>query len=86
MVGGGTRNKLLCQWTANAIGKPVVAGPEEGSAIGNLVVQWIARGEFKDLWEARKAIRESFPPAEYEPEHSDDWQEAYERFLQKNGL
>jgi len=86
MVGGGTRNKLLCQWTANAIGKPVVAGPEEGSAIGNLVVQWIARGEFKDLWEARKAIRESFPPAEYEPEHSDDWQEAYERFLQKTGL
>ncbi|WP_123041056.1 rhamnulokinase [Cohnella candidum] len=86
MVGGGIHNTLLCQWTANAIGKPVWAGPAEGSAIGNLAVQWIAGGQFKDIWEARGAIRESFPVTVYEPQNADDWNEAYGRFLQVTGL
>ncbi|WP_248924248.1 rhamnulokinase [Paenibacillus hamazuiensis] len=86
MVGGGIHNTLLCQWTANAIGKPVWAGPAEGSAIGNLAVQWIARGEFKDIWEARRAIRESFPVTVYEPAPSDEWNAAYGRFLEIAGL
>lgn len=80
MVGGGIQNELLCQWTANAIGKPVWAGPAEGSAIGNLAVQWIAQGAFADIWEARKAIRDSFPVSTYEPHDADAWAEAYERF------
>jgi len=86
MVGGGINNVLLCQWTANAIGKPVWAGPSEGSAIGNLAVQWIAQGEFADIWEARKAIRESFPVETYEPEGSEEWKAAYDRFLEVTGL
>lgn len=82
MVGGGIQNHLLCQWTANSIGKPVWAGPAEGSAIGNMAVQWIASGAFKDIWEARKAIRNSFPVKEYEPQDRSEWAEAYGRFLQ----
>lgn len=86
MVGGGIQNTLLCQWTANAIGRPVWAGPAEGSAVGNLAVQWIAGGEFKDIGEARLAIRESFPVMEYEPKNANDWNDAYGRFLQITGL
>lgn len=86
MVGGGIQNSLLCQWTANALGKPVWAGPAEGSAIGNLVVQWIARGEFSDIWEARKAIHISFPVTTYEPKQQEDWKDAYGTFLHKTGL
>ncbi|MGO4528432.1 rhamnulokinase family protein [Paenibacillus sp. 2TAF8] len=81
MVGGGIQNELLCQWTANSIGKPVWAGPAEGSAIGNMAVQWIASGAFKDIWEARRVIRDSFPVKEYEPQDRSTWAEAYERFL-----
>ncbi|MFD0670191.1 rhamnulokinase family protein [Cohnella sp. GCM10027633] len=80
MVGGGIQNELLCRWTANAIGKPVWAGPAEGSAIGNLAVQWIAQGAFADIWEARRAIRDSFPVVTYEPNDADTWTEAYARF------
>nr|WP_154958827.1 rhamnulokinase family protein [Paenibacillus xylanexedens] len=86
MVGGGIQNELLCQWTANSIGKPVWAGPAEGSAIGNMAVQWIASGTFKDIWEARRAIRDSFPVKEYEPQDRSAWAEAYERFLRITAL
>src|SRR5690606_15720457 len=80
IVGGGINNTLLCQWTANAIGKPVWAGPAEASSIGNLAVQWIAQGAFADIWEARHVIRESFPVTEYIPSEIERWEEAYERF------
>ncbi|MFD0714077.1 rhamnulokinase family protein [Paenibacillus sp. GCM10027626] len=86
MVGGGIHNTLLCQWSANALGKPVWAGPAEGSAIGNLVVQWIAQGQLADIWEARRVIRESFPVTVYEPEQAGAWEQAYGRFLQVTGL
>jgi rhamnulokinase len=86
MVGGGIQNALLCQWSANAIGKPVWAGPAEGSAIGNLAVQWIAHGDFKDIWEARAAIRESFPVTTYEPQERQAWEEAYGKFVELTGL
>lgn len=86
MVGGGIQNELLCQWTANAIGKPVWAGPAEGSAIGNLAVQWIARGEFSDIREARAVIRESFPVKVYEPQEREAWAQAYGQFLRVTGL
>ncbi|MDR6723700.1 rhamnulokinase [Paenibacillus amylolyticus] len=81
MVGGGIQNRLLCQWTANSIGKPVWAGPAEGSAIGNMAVQWMASGAFKDIWEARRAIRDSFPITTYEPQDRTTWEEAYGRFI-----
>jgi rhamnulokinase len=86
MVGGGIHNVLLCQWTANAIGKPVWAGPAEGSALGNMAVQWIAQGEIRDIWEARAIVKESFPATVYEPAQSEAWEEAFGRFRVLTGL
>ncbi|ANF96745.1 rhamnulokinase [Paenibacillus bovis] len=86
MVGGGIQNRLLCQWTANALGRPVWAGPAEGSAIGNLAVQWIAQGTFSDIREARAVIRDSFPMDIYEPQESEAWEDAYGRFLRLTAI
>jgi rhamnulokinase len=80
IVGGGARNELLCRWTAEAAGMPVVAGPVEATEIGNLVVQAIALGELASLDEARVVVRDSFEPTVYEPEDSPAWREARERF------
>ena len=80
VVGGGARNELLCRWTASAAGLPVLAGPVEAAAIGNLVVQAIALGELASIGEARELVRASFEPAVYEPEGSPQWSEARERF------
>ena len=86
MVGGGIHNELLCQLTANAIGRPVWAGPAEGSGIGNLAVQWIAAGELSGISEARGVIRDSFTVDTYEPEGGPAWGDAYGRFLGVTGL
>lgn len=86
MVGGGIHNQLLCKWTANAIGKPVYAGPAEASAIGNIIVQWINEGVFRSLAEARKAVKESFPVLTYEPEKGEAWKEAYQRYVKYTNL
>ena len=80
VVGGGAQNELLCRWTANAAGRPVLAGPVEAAAIGNLVVQAIALGELASIAEARELIRGSFEPVVYEPEGAAEWDEAWERF------
>ncbi|MFC5467962.1 rhamnulokinase family protein [Cohnella suwonensis] len=81
MVGGGIQNKLLCRFTANAIGKPVWAGPVEASAIGNMLAQLLATGECKDLREARELVAASFPVDVYEPEADSSWADAYRKFL-----
>jgi rhamnulokinase len=81
IVGGGAHNELLCRWTADAAGMPVVAGPVDATAIGNLAVQAIALGELSTLDEARAVIRDSFEPTVYEPEVSAAWREARERFV-----
>jgi len=80
VVGGGARNELLCGWTADASGLPVLAGPEEATLLGNLLVQAMALGEIATLAEARDVVRASFAPTTYEPRQSDEWQEARERF------
>jgi len=80
IVGGGCQNKLLCQLTADATGLPVIAGPVEAAAIGNLMVQAIAGGHVKSLAEAREIVRRSFEPAQYEPHNDADWDAAFERF------
>jgi rhamnulokinase len=80
VVGGGARNELLCRWTAAAAGLEVLAGPEEATLLGNLVVQAMALGEIASLAEAREVIRASFVPTAYEPEEAPSWQEARERF------
>lgn len=71
IVGGGCRDMYLNQMTANIAGLPVYAGPVEGTAIGNLMVQMIAAGEFPDLPSARRAVKESFPPVEIQPKKED---------------
>lgn len=78
VVGGGAHNSLLCRLTAAAAGRPVLAGPSEATAIGNLVVQAIALGELGSLAEARELVARSFPVRQYEPEG--DWREARARF------
>jgi rhamnulokinase len=80
VVGGGARNELLCVWTAEATGLPVLAGPEEATLIGNLLVQAMALGELASLDEAREVVRASFAPTTYEPREGAEWQEARERF------
>lgn len=81
VVGGGSRNALLCQWTADACGRPVLVGPAEATAIGNLMVQAMALGAVGSLEEARAVIRRSFVPTCYAPASSDRWEAAYHRFV-----
>jgi rhamnulokinase len=78
VVGGGSNNALLCQLTADACGVPVLAGPAEATAVGNLIVQAMALGEVGSVADGRALVRESWPAARYEP--SSDWTEARERF------
>ena len=78
IVGGGTHNELLCRLTSGAAGRPVMAGPSEATAIGNLIVQAIATGLLGSLGEARDLVAASFPPRRYDPEG--DWSEPRERF------
>ncbi len=81
VVGGGTKDKFLSQMTADACGIPVCAGPEEATAIGNLVMQAIAQGEIKDLAEAREVVANSFEMKHYQPcTEREAWDEAYARF------
>jgi rhamnulokinase len=80
IVGGGAQNLLLCQMTADATGRVVLAGPVEATALGNGLVQLIARGELHDLADARYLLRASLPPVRYEPAPGGDWDAAYERF------
>ena len=80
VVGGGSQNSLLCQLTADATRRPVLAGPVEATALGNLMVQAYARGHLASLGEIREAVRRSVEVQEYEPQGAEDrWQEAYEK-------
>ena len=67
-MGGGSQDGYLNQMTANATGLPVYAGPTEGTALGNLMVQFIAAGEYADLQAARDAIKQSFAIQEVLPQ------------------
>ncbi|MBQ6998214.1 MAG: rhamnulokinase [Clostridia bacterium] len=80
IVGGGTKDPLLCQMAANACNVTVYAGPIEATALGNIAVQMIAIGEIKDLKEARKIIKNSFDTKQYTPNDVDAWQKAYDQF------
>ena len=85
VVGGGTKDGFLSQMTADATGMPVSAGPEEATAIGNLMMQMMAAGEAKDLKEARRIVAASFDRKYYEPTaERSAWDEAYARFLALN--
>lgn len=80
LVGGGTQSHLLCQMTANACNKKVMAGPIEATVYGNIALQLIALGELKDISEARECIRNSEEIVCYEPQDTQLWEDAYQRF------
>jgi rhamnulokinase len=81
IVGGGSQNRLLNQFTADAIGRPVVTGPVEATAAGNVLMQMLALGHIGSLEEGRELIRRSFETATYLPREMNAWDEAYARFL-----
>ncbi|MBQ0125778.1 MAG: rhamnulokinase, partial [Clostridiales bacterium] len=80
IVGGGTQEKQLSQFTANACGRPVYTGPIEATALGNIVSQAIAAGEIKDIREGREVVSNSCEFLTFEPKDTEKWNEAYERF------
>ncbi len=86
VVGGGARNRLLCQLTADITGLPVFAGPVEATALGNVLVQAIAVGEVADLAEARELSAASSERTHHEPRDGAQSAELYERFLTVTGL
>jgi rhamnulokinase len=80
VVGGGCQNALLCQLTADACGREVVAGPVEATALGNLLMQAIAAGELPDIVTGRQVLAESLELQRYEPRATAPWDEAAGRF------
>jgi rhamnulokinase len=80
IVGGGSRNRLLNQFTADSTGRTVIAGPVEASALGNIAMQMVATGVVGSLDDARRIIERSFPVERFEPIEPDRWNEHYRRF------
>ena len=81
VIGGGSQNDLLNQFTANAIGIPVVAGPSEATAIGNIMMQAQASGMVSSLWQMRELIASSIYTQTFQPEQPALWADVYERFV-----
>jgi rhamnulokinase len=81
IIGGGSRNRLLNQFTANATGCQVVAGPVEATAIGNILAQMLALGHIATSAEGRALVRRSFDVTAFEPGDKSGWDAAYERYL-----
>ena len=82
IIGGGSLNKYLNQFTANATGVTVLAGPQEGTALGNIMVQAKAVGEVKDIWDMRRIIANSLDLVQFEPEDKAVWDAAYKKYLE----
>jgi len=81
IVGGGSKNALLCQLAADATNQPVLAGPAEATAAGTILLQALARGSLTSLSELRQVVRRSYDLVTYEPHPSAGWDEAYDAFL-----
>lgn len=82
ILGGGTKDNFLCEMTANSVGIPVVAGPAEATALGNIMLQLIALGEIESVEQGRKIIRQSEKTHSYEPDSLQNWEEAYKRYVE----
>ncbi len=83
IVGGGIQNKLLNQMVADSLDRKVVTGPIEGAAIGNLLMQAKALGLLNTMEEVRQVVRNSEAVNEYQPNHTAQWEDAYQRLLAK---
>ena len=82
IVGGGTQNELLNQFTANATGRPVITGPVEATALGNVLVQARTSGSLSSLKQIREIVRASSTMQRYEPQNTSQWNDAYQRFVE----
>ena len=82
VIGGGSKNNLLNQFTANAIGMPVIAGPSEATAIGNGMVQARSAGIVSTRWEMRQLIADSIQTETFLPQDETVWKDVYDRYLQ----
>ena len=82
IIGGGSLNAYLNQFTANSCGVTVLAGPQEGTAIGNIMLQAKASGAVKDIWEMRQIIANSLELKRFESQDKEAWNKAYEHFLE----
>lgn len=80
LMGGGTKDGFLCELAAQSLDMPVVAGPIEATALGNIVLQLIALGEIENIEEGRKIIAETEKVKTFIENRTSDWNEAYERF------
>lgn len=80
IIGGGSKNEMLNQFTANVMGRKVYTGPEEASSIGNIMMQAVGDGMVSSLGEVRKIVKASFDVKEYFPRNHNQWQTEYERF------
>lgn len=85
IVGGGVQAKLLNQFTADALNRPVIAGPVEATALGNILLQLMATREIRSLEEGREIIRASFPTESYAPKNTTAWDDAFARYLKVEG-
>lgn len=81
IIGGGSQNELLNQFTANAIGIAVIAGSVEATTIGNILVQAIAKKKIKNLREGRRIVKNAFPLKKYLPKDNELWREAYKNAI-----
>ncbi len=81
IIGGGSMNAPLNQMTANSCGVTVLAGPTEGTAIGNIMLQAKAVGDVKDVWDMRRVIANSLELKRFEPQDKELWDKGYEKFL-----
>ena len=79
IVGGGIQNKLLNQMAADATGRPVVTGPIEGAAMGNLLTQAMALGDIPDVTGLRRIVRSNVEVDTYTPNHTEEWEAAYRK-------
>ena len=81
IIGGGSKNEYLDQFTANSCGVTVLAGPQEGTAIGNIMLQAKAAGMVGDIWEMRRIIADSLELKRFYPQDKEIWDAAYEKYL-----
>ena len=81
IIGGGSKNVYLDQFTANSLGVKVLAGPQEGTAIGNIMLQAKASGDVTDIWDMRRIIAASIELQEFEPQDKSAWDAAYKKYL-----
>lgn len=84
IVGGGTQNKLLCQWISNVMGIPVVAGPTETTAVGNLIFQLLADKKIQTLDEGRKLCAVSSELYRCEPQDRIYWNQVYQNYKNRH--